>query len=130
MYEEIKSKAEKKVEEKKGFYIVAMIFLGVSIILGILSTVIGGPAAFWIRFPIIVLALVLAAMYFAIFGFPFSRVLSASWEQEELEKEMYRLYQQKKGALPPPEDLSEEDRLELKELERLKRKWEDGSDFV
>jgi hypothetical protein len=52
-------------------------------------------------------------------------VLTPQWEEEELEREIYKLHRRKKRMLPPPEEISEEDRLELKELERLKRKWED-----
>ena len=125
MEEDIEKKAQQKVEEKKTFYFVSMIFLMVSIILFVLSTIIGGPAAFWIRFPILVLGLLTAVFYFVIFGFPFSNVLTPQWEEEELEREMYKLQRRKKRMLPPPEEISEEDRLELKELERLKRKWED-----
>jgi membrane protein YdbS with pleckstrin-like domain len=128
MHDDIEKKAQQKVEEKKGFYFIAMIFLMVSVILFVLSTVIGGPAAFWIRFPILVLGLLAAVFYFYIFGFPFSNVLSEEWEEEEYERELFKLYRQKRHTLPPPEELSEEDRLELKELERLKEKWE-GEDY-
>lgn len=129
MHDEIEKKAKQKVEEKKSFYFVSMIFLMVSIILFVLSIIIGGQAAFWIRFPILVLGLLTAVFYFFIFGFPFSNVLTEEWEEEELEKEMFKLYRRKRRMLPPPEELSDEDRLELKELERLKQKWE-GEDHV
>lgn len=128
MHDDIEKKARQKVEEKKGFYFIAMIFLMVSIILFVLSFIIGGVAAFWIRFPILVLGLLTAVFYFYLFGFPFSNVLSDEWEEEEFEKEMFKLYRQKRHMLPPPEELSEEDKLELEELERLKQKWE-GDDY-
>ena len=101
-----------------------------SCILLVLSFVIGGDAAFWIRFPIMILAMVLGIIYLSIFGFPFSGVLSKEWKEEEIEKEILKLYKAKDFTLPDDEDLSEEDRLELKQLERLKRKWERGEDFV
>jgi len=63
MYEDIKEKAKKKVEEKKCFYVLALIFLAVSIVLAVLSFMIGYPASFWIRFPILVLALLLGVFY-------------------------------------------------------------------
>lgn len=129
-HEELRKKAKKKVEEKKGFYVVATIFASVSVILLAISLMIGGPAAFWIRLPMLIFAMVLAIMYVAIFGLPGSGVLSQDWEEEEMEREMYKLYRRERMSLPPPEDLSEEDKLELKELERLKRKWEGSDDFV
>ena len=127
-HDEIRKKAKKKVEAKKGFYIVAIIFASVSALLLVISLMVGGPAAFWIRFPMLVFALVLTIMYVAIFGLPGSGVLSQDWEAEEMEKEMYNLYRREGLSLPPPEDLSEEEQLELKELERLKRKWEHRED--
>jgi hypothetical protein len=130
MDEEIREKAKKKVQEKKGFYIVAMIFAAVSVILLILSLVIGGSAAFWLRFPMLIFALVLGILYVAIFGFPGTGILSGEWEEAEMEKEMSRMYREQRRSLPPADELSEEERLELKELERLKRKWEGEDDFV
>jgi hypothetical protein len=130
MEKELRKKAEKKVQQKKEFYIVAFIFASISVILLILSFAIGGPAAFWIRFPMLIFALVLGILYLSIFGVPGTGILSSEWEETELEKEMYRLYRKQRDALPPAEELSEEDRLELKELERLKRKWEGEDDYV
>lgn len=130
MDKKLREKAEKKVQQKKEFYIVAFIFASISVILLILSFVIGGAAAFWIRFPMLIFALVLGILYLSIFGVPGTGILSSEWEETELEKEMYRLYRKQKDALPTSEELSEEDRLELKELERLKRKWEGEDDYV
>jgi hypothetical protein len=69
-------------------------------------------------------------MYFSIFGIPGSYILTDEWEAEQMKLETNRLYRQKGINLPEDtEELSEEDRLELKELGRLKQKWE-GNDFV
>ena len=126
MYDEIRKKAERKVKAKKGFYVVAMTFAAVSIILYVISLNFSGWAAYWIKFPILVLALVLAIVYVGTFGLPFSH----DWEEKEIEKEMARLYRKEPPALPPPEELSDEERLELKELERLRKKWDPYDDFV
>ena len=126
LYDEIRKKAEEKVRAKKGFYVVSMIFVAISIILYVISLNFGGWVAYWIKFPILVLGLVLAIIYVATFGLPFSQ----DWEEKEIEKEMARIYKKEPPALPPAEDLSEEDKLELKELERLKRKWDPYDDFV
>ena len=128
--EEIREKAKKKVEEKKGFYIVAFIFGSLSLILLILSFNLPYPASFWVAFPIPIFAMVLGIMYLSIFGVPGSNLLSQEWEEEELAREINRQYRKQKLNLPTDPDLSEEDHLELRELERLKRKWEDPEDFV
>lgn len=130
MYEELHKQAKKKVEAKMAFYVLAVILTSVSIILLVLSFFMQYPASFWLRFPILVFALFLGVFYVAVFGLPHSGALSKEWQEEEIEKEVARLYREKRAALPPPEELSEEDRLELKELERLKQKWEWGDDLV
>jgi hypothetical protein len=56
--------------------------------------------------------------------------VSGNWAEEEVEKEMNRLRRRQKVQLPPLKDLSESDRLELKELERLQEKWEVGGEYV
>ncbi len=44
---------------------------------------------------------------------------------------MIKLYRQRKNQLPPPEEFSKSDNLELKELEVLEEKWEyRNEDFV
>lgn len=131
-HDEIRKQAKKKVQAKKEFYIVAFIFAAVSAILLVISFSFGmGPVAgFWIRFPILIFAMVIGIMYLSIFGIPGTRLLSAEWEEDEMTREIYHLYRQKGVELPADTELSEEDRLELKELERLKQKWGDRDDFV
>ena len=130
MFDEIKKEAEKTVEQKKAFYILAVIFACISVLLGVISFMIGPPASFWIRLPILVFILVLIIVYSSLFGIPFLRFLDAGWKEEQVEKEMARLMRNKDFIIPDSEELSEEDYLELKELERLKRKWEDDEDYV
>ncbi len=131
MYEELRKEAKEKVEARMGFYITAIIFAFVSVILIVVSFYVGNAsAAFWVRFPILILGLVLLIIYISVFGLPGSGMLSKDWQDAEVEREMAKLFYQKKPTLPPPEELSEEDRLELKELERLKKKWEWGEDIV
>lgn len=126
MYDELRDKAEKKVEGKKGFYVTAVVFAFISLLLVVISLAVpvNATGAFWIRFPILIFAMVLGIIYVAVFGIPFTGILSNEWEEEEIEREMMKLYYQRRRYLPPPEELSEDDRLELKELERLKEKWE------
>ncbi len=129
MYQELHKKAKKKVEAKMDFYICAIVFFFVSIILLMLGFYL--PAvAFWLRLPIPIFIMVLGILYLSAFGLPTTRALSEDWQEEEIEKEMIKLYRQKKAQLPPPEELSETEILELKELERLKKKWDQEEDYV
>lgn len=129
MNEELREKAKKKVDAKMAFFVCAIIFSFVSVLLLLLSFYITA-AGFWLRFPIPVLIMVLSILYLYAFGLPYSGALSEDWQEDEIEREMIKLYRQKKAQLPPLEDLSETEVLELKELERLKKKWEWNEDYV
>ena len=66
--------------------------------------------------------------YFTVFGLPGAkRILTSEWERQELEKEVTKLRREKAGELPPGETefLDDEEEMDLKELEKLRRKWED-----
>ena len=86
--------------------------------------------SFWLRLPIPIFIMVLGILYLTAFGLPSTGAFSEDWQEEEIEKEMIKLYQQKKSQLPPLEELSETEILELKELERLKKKWDLDEDYV
>ena len=124
MYEKLHKKAKKRVEAKKAFFLLSMIFSSISIILFIISLNFRTSVAFWVNFPTLVFALILGIMYVATFGLPFTGMSAGEWEEQEMEKEMARLYRKQQMNLPASGDLSEDDLLELKELERLKKKWD------
>lgn len=129
MYKELRKKAEKKVQAKMAFYICAIVFSFVTVLLLMLSFYL--PAVgFWLRLPIPVFIMTLSILYLSAFGLPTTGALSEDWQEEEIEKEMIKLYRQKKTQLPPLEELSETEILELKELERLRQKRDWGEDFV
>lgn len=130
MYKELREKAEKKVEAKKAFYICSIVFAFVSIVLLMLAYYI--PAiSFWVSLPIPIFVMILSILYLSAFGLPGKNgQFSDDWEEEEIEKEMLKLYRRRKSELPPLEDLSETEVLELKELERLKKKWDWREDYV
>jgi hypothetical protein len=129
MYKELRKKAQKKVQAKIVFYNCAVTFSLTTVLLLMLSYYLPS-ISFWLRLPIPVFMMVLGILYLAAFGFPFTGELSDDWKEEEIEKEMIKLYRQKKTQLPPLEELSETEISELKELERLQRKWDRGEDFV
>jgi len=129
MYKELRKKAKKKVQAKMAFYTCAVIFSFTSILLLMLSFYL--PAiSFWLRLPIPIFIMVLGILYLSAFGLPFTGSLSDDWQEEEIEKEIIKLYRKKKAQLPPLEELSEPEILELKELERLQKKWDWGEDYV
>jgi hypothetical protein len=129
MYEELRKKAEKKVEAKMAFFICTIVFSFTTVVLLMLSFYLPS-ISFWLRLPIPVFVMVLAIIYLSAYGLPYSGAFSEDWKEEEVEREMTKLYRQKRGQLPPPEDLSEPETLELKELERLRKKWDWGEDYV
>ena len=129
MYKEIQKKAQKKVEAKMAFYICTIVFSFVTLVLLMLSFYLPS-VSFWLRLPIPIFLMVLCILYLTAFGWPTSGALSEDWQAEEIEREMVKLYQQKKAELPPIEDLSEKEVLEVKELERLQKKWDWDEGYV
>ncbi|MEM1218366.1 MAG: 2TM domain-containing protein [Bacteroidota bacterium] len=120
--QEILEKAEKRIEAKKSLLTLGVIFAFASAILMIVSFYV--PAAeHWIRLPIPIMALLLGFLYVVTIGIPYE-MLSNQWREDEIEKERNKHAHRKPIALPSAEELTEEDRLELRELERLKEKWE------
>lgn len=129
LYKELRKKAKKKVETKMSFYICALVFSFTTLVLLMLSFYLPG-IAFWLRLPIPIFIMVLGILYLSAFGLPTTGALSEDWQEAEIEKEMTKLYREKKSQLPPLKELSETEILELKELERLQKKWDRNEDYV
>lgn len=129
MYQELRKKAKKKVEAKMAFFTCSIVFSFTTLVLIILSFAI--PAIrFWLMLPIPVFIMVLGILYLTAFGWSNNGRHSEDWQEEEIEKEIVKLYEQKKRQLSPEKELSEKERLELKELERLEKKWGWEEDYV
>lgn len=124
MHEDLREKAKERVRAKSEFLTTAITFLGISVVLGLLSFYLP-PIAFWLLLPLPIFAMILGIMYVKIYGYNFFGTPSLYWEEREIEKEMYRLSRERGHfeESPPSDDLSEEDHLELRELDRLQRKW-------
>jgi len=131
MYEDLKEKAVLELEEKrkrrKGIQVVGVTFVMVSIILFIISTRFYADVAFWIKFPIIILALTFGIIYTTEYGLPFT-VEDDDLSDEEIEREMVKIY--RKSNLDKLSTNSNDEQLELREIEELKEKYEGGADFV
>ena len=131
MYEDLKNKAVTNIKndraKKRGVHTIGVIFTAVSIILFVISLNFNAYTAYWIKFPILILALVYAIIYFSVFGAPFLGT-QEEISDEEIEREIVRIYKlEGKNESKTSEDFEE---LELKEIETLKKKWEDDDDFV
>ena len=130
MYQDLRKKAKKKVEAKMAFYICTIVFSSVTLVLLMIGYAIP-KIAFWLMLPLPIFAMVLLIIYLSAFGWPTNGALSEDWREEEIEKEMIKLYRQRKNQLPPQKEFSDKDTLELKELERLEQKWDyRDEDFV
>ncbi len=131
MYEDIREKAVSELEQKrtkrKGIQIVGVTFTMVSIILLIISSRFYADTAFWIRFPIIILALTFGIIYTSEYGLPFSGD-DDELSDEEIEREMVNIY--RKSNLDKLSNNSTDEKLELKEIEKLKVRYEGDTDYV
>jgi hypothetical protein len=131
MYENLKDKALAKIKrervKKKSVHTVGIIFTAVSILLFVISMNFHGSAEYWIKFPILILALVYAIIYFSTFGVPFLG-LDEEISDEEIEREIVKIYKQQSKEGQNNANNSEE--LELKEIESLKNKWDNDDEFV
>ena len=121
--------AAKKVRSKKRFYrhlacFISAMFLMVSINIFTYNWHTG----FWAVFPFVTWGSMVLLQYLLVFGFPVNGALSEEWGIRQVKKELNKLDDSnlhKDGYA----DLSMEGRLELKELDRLKSKW-DSDQYV
>jgi hypothetical protein len=67
---------------------------------------------------------VLGIIYVGMFGVSTSAISDPYEEDDEIDKEVARIYQAKTEGLEPRLDLDQTDRLELEELERIRIKAE------
>ena len=126
MEEELYLEAKKIVRKKKRFYRHLGSYLAVNIVMFCVvlfqehSLEWLVPASFW--------GIGLFIHYTSVFGFPGRQGLGGSeWEQREIAKEMQKLAPEMDFELPK---LKEDDDLELKEIQTIRRnKWND-SDLV
>ena len=121
MDQQLMKKAQKRVEEKKGFFGHLGVYLAMSVFFLVMN-ILTWDGEFWFFFPLLPWGVGLLIHYFSVFGLPFGRVLSADWEDRELAKEVKKLQQRSNSQSPAPG----EDFLDLKELERRKAQdWQD-----
>jgi fatty acid desaturase len=95
MYEELRHKAIEKIEKnrkkRKEIQTVGVTFATTSVILFIVSTRLSGAQAFWVRLPIVILALVFLIIYTSEYGLPFFNNDDDDLTDEEIEREMIKI---------------------------------------
>lgn len=126
MKNELYQYAKERVQNKITFYVQAALTVLSSTILIIMSSVAPFEAAIWLMASVGIQVIALIYAYLKLVR----PQIPQSWKEREIEKEMDRLSRLEKQLAPPADDLSENEQLELKELERLKQKWETGDGYV
>lgn len=130
--EDFYEKAEKRVNDKKGFYIHFGVYLVVGIFLFALN-MITSRGTLWFHFPVLSWGIGVAIHYITIFGLPGTRILTDEWEEEELDREISKLKrihgkkQLKRNLLNSGH---EDDTLDLRELDKQTEDLFDEEDLV
>lgn len=112
-------KAKKIVKQKKGFYSHLSIYMIVNLVFLIISYM-DGQGFQWL-YICLFWAIGLIPHYFSVFGFPGKQKIgSKEWEEQEIQKELDKM-----EGNPYATDSEGEDDLELRELKKLPREWDD-----
>jgi hypothetical protein len=121
MKKKLEKKVKKHMAKKKSFLLVGITYIGIALILLIISSQSPISSRFWINFPSFILLFVLSITYVSMFGL---RKMEDSLydEEDEIEEAVARLYEYKTRDREPRLDLNEEEKLELIELEKLKER--------
>ena len=119
-------KAKDRVEKKKGFYVHLSAFIAVGVFFLMMNYVtFHEEGKWWFFFPLLPWSIGLMIHYFVIFGLPGTDILTDSWEQKELEKEINRLkkIKQLEAKTQLEKSLEEgEEKLDLEELKKMPEK--------
>lgn len=126
MKKEIEEKVRKHIQKKRSFQVVSVVFGFVALLLFLVSTQEPVSERFWINFPSFILMGVLGIIYVGMFGVSTTAISDPYEEDDEIDREVARIYQAKTERLEPRLNLDETDRLELEELERIRIKTEES----
>ncbi len=126
MKKEIEEKVRKHIQKKRSFQVVSVVFGFVALLLFLVSTQEPVSERFWINFPSFILMGVLGIIYVGMFGVSTTAISDPYEEDDEIDREVARIYQAKTEGLEPRLNLDETDRLELEELERIRIKTEES----
>lgn len=122
--------ARKRVKKKKEFYSHLTSYLVMSAFFFLLNAA-TGFGNWWFYWPILGWGIGIAFHYFDAFGVPGVGPINREWEEQAIREEMKRLEEEdaQNVILPQEEEAEPNEELELKPLQKSKRKWDD-SDLV
>ena len=127
MYEDLRDRAianlEKKRKKVKAMQIIGVIFGSVATFLFGIRYLMAEADRIYMFIPIGILALVFCIIYTAVMGLPFTDEDDIT--EEDIEYEVAKVYRKYKSA--DLQDMSDEEHLELKQIETMMR---DGEDYV
>ncbi|MDX1943580.1 MAG: 2TM domain-containing protein [Saprospiraceae bacterium] len=120
-------KARKRVKKKKEFYQHLASYIAVGTFF-FLMNVVTSFGDWWFYFPMLGWGIGLVIHFFSVFGIPGVVNYNDDWEERAIQEELERL---RKNKPPRQERATEEEELELKELqkesvERKDKKWDDS----
>ena len=119
MNSEMDKRVKKRVQAKKGFLIHLGIYLAAGLFfLAMNIATFQEGNEWWFFYPMIPWGLGVMIHYVAAFGFPGTKQLIEKWEIEETAREMKKMRESERKALPTPDE--EEQHLELKEIRKEK----------
>ena len=122
--EDLRKKAKKRIEAKKGFYAHLGSYVGTILFLFIINFM-TSPQHWWFIYPATGWGIGLLGHYFGVFGF--FGMQGPDWEEKALQKEMKRLREQNLASEFEADNTPdlEDDHLELKEKVRQQRDYDD-----
>ncbi len=127
MYEDLRERAlinlEKKKKKVKAMQIVGAVFGSIAVFLYGISFLMDKADRPYMLIPIGVLTLIYFIVYTAVMGLPF--IDSDDITEEDIEYEIAKVYRRYKNS--ELTDMSDEEHLELKQIEIMMR---DGEDYV
>lgn len=113
--------AKKRMLLKKGFYKHLSTYIAVGIFFIGLNgfTYFNEEPEIWFHIPMMGWGIGIMIHYFSVFGLPGTNILTQEWEENEIEREVWRM----RGGVQLPSGEPEKDELELKEMQK---NWKDG----
>lgn len=124
-YEQKLKEARKRVKRKKEFYEHLATYVAISIFLVVLNMV-TSPGRWWFQWPVLGWGMAVLFNYLDVFGVPGVGPMDKDWEKKAVEEELKRMDGE---AHNPRKNRPDMDILELPELEKRKKDW-DESDLV
>ncbi len=139
----IKEKAKKKVKSIRRLYIHCSIF-AIMAVFFFLINITTNPFFMWYYLPLIPWGAIVALHYVLVKGIPGTKILTKEWEEEEYERQIDRLsggnftfdeieeeeFIPQKGKYLAYTELSDEEALELRRLQKHSATQGLGQDFV